>query len=162
MSSKWKNKNFFEALKNSINGLIYAIKEQRNLKIQLFIAIIVLIFSIVLKISKMEMIVVCLSIFFVIFAEVTNTAIEKTVDLVTEEYNEKAKIAKDVVQGVSDSGKEIMEDIGLKDSIEEHMDAQKEAIEVANESVEIEQSMQTDVSIENTYDVENEISMEMN
>ena len=42
------------------------------------------------------------------------------------------------------------------------MDAQKEAIEVANESVEIEQSMQTDVSIENTYDVENEISMEMN
>ena len=40
------------------------------------------------------------------------------------------------MQGVSDSGKEIMEDIGLKDSIEEHMDAQKEAIEVANESVE--------------------------
>ena len=99
MSSKWKNKNFFEALKNSSNGLIYAIKEQRNLKIQLFIAIIVLIFSIVLKISKMEMIVVCLSIFFVIFAEVTNTAIEKTVDLVTEEYNEKAKIAKDVSAG---------------------------------------------------------------
>ena len=99
MSSKWKNKNFFEALKNSINGLIYAIKEQRNLKIQLFIAIIVLIFSIVLKISKMEMIVVCLSIFFVIFAEVINTAIEKTVDLITEEYNEKAKIAKDIAAG---------------------------------------------------------------
>lgn len=87
------------------------------------------------------------------------SALKETVQNV---LNGGAKIAKDVVQGVSDSGKEIMEDIGLKDSIEEHMDAQKEAIEVANESVEIEQPMQTDVSIENTYDAENEISMEMN
>ena len=99
MENKWKNKNFFEALKNSMNGLIYAIKEQKNLKIQLFIALIVIIFSIVLQINKIEMLFVCLSICFVIFAETINTSIEKTVDLVTEEYNEKAKIAKDIAAG---------------------------------------------------------------
>lgn len=99
MKSKWKNKNFFEALKNSTNGLVYAIGEQKNLKIQIFIAIIVIIFSIILQINKIEMLFVCISIFFVIFAEVVNTSIEKTVDLVTEEYNEKAKIAKDVAAG---------------------------------------------------------------
>lgn len=99
MKSKWKNKNFFEALKNSMNGLIYAIKEQKNLKIQLFIALIVVIFSIALQINKIEMLFVCISICFVIFAEIVNTAIEKTVDLVTEEYNEKAKIAKDIAAG---------------------------------------------------------------
>ena len=60
MKSKWKNKNFFEALKNSMNGLIYAIKEQKNLKIQLFIAIVVVIFSIVLQINKIEMLFVCM------------------------------------------------------------------------------------------------------
>ena len=99
MKSKWKNKNFFEALKNSTNGLFYAIKEQKNLKIQLFIALIVIIFSIVLQITKIEMLFICMSICFVIFAEVMNTAIEKTVDLVTEEYNEKAKISKDIAAG---------------------------------------------------------------
>ena len=99
MSSKWKNKNFFEALKNSINGIIYAIKEQKNLKIQLIIALIVVIFSIFLKINKMEILFICISICFVIFAEIVNTSIEKTVDLVTEEYNEKAKLAKDIAAG---------------------------------------------------------------
>lgn len=99
MKSKWKNKNFFEALKNSISGLVYAISEQKNLKIQFFIAIIVIIFSIILQINKIEMLFVCISIFFVIFAEVVNTSIEKTVDLVTEEYNEKAKVAKDIAAG---------------------------------------------------------------
>ena len=99
MESKWKNKNFFEALKNSCNGLVYAIKEQKNLKIQLFIAFLVIIFSAVLQINKIEMILICMVICFVIFAEILNTAIEKTVDLVTEEYNEKAKLAKDVSAG---------------------------------------------------------------
>ena len=55
--------------------------------------------SILLKISKIEMIIITISIFLVIFAEVMNTAIEKTVDLVTQEYNEIAKIAKDVSAG---------------------------------------------------------------
>ncbi len=36
---------------------------------------------------------------FVIFAEMLNTAVETVVDLVTEEFNEKAKIAKDVAAG---------------------------------------------------------------
>lgn len=99
MENKWKNKNFFEALKNSTNGIIYAIKEQKNLKIQILIAVIVVILSIVLQINKMEMLFVCFSISFVIFAEIVNTSIEKTVDLVTEEYNEKAKIAKDIAAG---------------------------------------------------------------
>ena len=99
MKSKWKNKNFFEALKNSSNGIVHAVKEQKNLKIQLFITLIVVIFSIVLQINKIESLFICMSISFVIFAEVFNTAIEKTVDLVTEEYNEKAKIAKDIAAG---------------------------------------------------------------
>lgn len=97
--NEWKNKNFFEALKNALNGLKYAIKTQKDLKIQIFIAIIVIIMSILLKISKIEMIIITISIFLVIFAEIMNTAIEKTVDLVTQEYNEIAKIAKDVSAG---------------------------------------------------------------
>lgn len=99
MENNWKNKNFLEALKNSLNGLFYSVKTQKNLKIQLIIAILVIIISVVLKISKIEMIFICISVCFVIFAEVVNTAVEKTVDLITQKYNENAKIAKDVAAG---------------------------------------------------------------
>lgn len=99
MEKDWKNKGFFSSLKNSINGIKSAVKSERNLKIQLVIAVIVIILSFILKIELIKMMFVYISIFFVIVTEIINTAIEKTVDLVTEEYNEKAKLAKDIAAG---------------------------------------------------------------
>lgn len=96
MKNKWRNKNFFNALKNALNGMCYTIKNENNIKIQLVIAIVVIIMSIIFKISIIEACIIIITIFFVLFAEFVNTAIEATVDLYTEEYNEKAKIAKDV------------------------------------------------------------------
>ena len=61
--------------------------------------IFVIIFGIVLKISKIEWII-CIVLFgLVISSELMNTAIENTVDLITMEKNPKAKIAKDVAAG---------------------------------------------------------------
>ena len=99
MEKYWKNKGFFSSLKNSLNGIKSAIKSERNLKIQLVIAVIVLILTIILKIELLKVMFVYISIFLVIVCELLNTAIEKTVDLVTEEYNEKAKLAKDIAAG---------------------------------------------------------------
>ena len=50
----------------------------------------------ILKVSKLEFIIVLVVIALVLISEVINTAIEKTVDLYTTKYNETAKIAKDV------------------------------------------------------------------
>ena len=99
MSDKWENKNFFESLKNSLNGIKYVIKNEKNIKIELIFAILAIIFSIILKISFIEFSIIILIIFLVLFAECINTSIEKIVDMYTEEYNEKAKIAKDVAAG---------------------------------------------------------------
>ena len=99
MEKNWKNKNFFNALKNSINGIKFAVKSEINLKIQLVIAIIVIIFSLILDINIIQKLFVYLSIFLVLICELINTAIEKTVDFITEEYSEKAKIIKDVSSG---------------------------------------------------------------
>lgn len=43
MENKWKNKNFFESLKNAINGIKYVIKTGRNIKIQFIFAILAII-----------------------------------------------------------------------------------------------------------------------
>ena len=99
MEKDWKNKVFFSSLKNSLNGIKNAFGSERNLKIQIVIALIVIILTLILKIELVKAMFVYISIFFVIVSEIINTAIEKTVDLVTEEYNEKAKLAKDIAAG---------------------------------------------------------------
>ncbi len=61
--------------------------------------ILVIVFGIMLKISKIEWII-CIALFgLVISMELINTAIENTVDLITKENNQQAKIAKDVAAG---------------------------------------------------------------
>ena len=93
------NKNFIEAWKNAFSGIAHGFKTQRNLKIQLVAGIVVIILGIILKISNAEWAILMLSVFLVLGTEMMNTAVEAAVDLCTEEYHEKAKIAKDVAAG---------------------------------------------------------------
>ena len=96
---KLHNDNFIDALKNAVSGLVYTIKTQLNIKRQLAIAVFVIGVGLILKIPKIEFMFLIFSISLVIFAETLNTAIETVVDMYTEKYNEKAKIAKDVGAG---------------------------------------------------------------
>lgn len=97
--TKWTTKNFFESFKCALNGAKYVFTSQRNILIQNVIGIIIILLGIFFKISITEWIFLSLTIALVIFAEFVNTAVETTVDLITEEKNEKAKIAKDVSAG---------------------------------------------------------------
>lgn len=96
---KWQTENFVKSFKYAISGIVYGMKTQRNIIIQLCFAVLAIFFGAFLKISKIEWIVIIFTIMFVIFAEMINTAIESVTDLITEEYNKKAKIAKDVAAG---------------------------------------------------------------
>lgn len=99
MDNKWKNKNFISALKNSFNGIKYVFTTQRNLKIQLIIGIVVVFTGIILKISIVEWAIITTIISMVFFSELLNTVVETIVDMITIEYNERAKIAKDIAAG---------------------------------------------------------------
>lgn len=99
MENRWKNKNFIEALRNASNGIKYVFTTQRNLKIQFAFAILASILGVILKISIVEWALIVLLIFTVFLSEIFNTAVETIVDMITTEYNEKAKIAKDVSAG---------------------------------------------------------------
>lgn len=94
-----KNKNFLDAWKNAINGIIYATTTQGNIKKQLVIAVFVVIISLFFELSKAEFLIFMFTIILIIFAEMVNTAIETVVDLYTDLYHPKAKIAKDVAAG---------------------------------------------------------------
>lgn len=100
MVIKMKNKkNIINSFKYAFEGIFSGLKTERNLKIHFSIMILVIILGIMLKISKVEW-MICIILFgLVISLELVNTAIENTVDLITEEKNPKAKISKDVAAG---------------------------------------------------------------
>lgn len=96
---KLKNDNFIEAWYNAINGIVYTATTQRNFRIQLILAVIVLALSLFYGLGTTEFLCLVFALFFVIFAEMVNTAIETVVDLFVDVYHPKAKIAKDVAAG---------------------------------------------------------------
>lgn len=78
----------FEGIKKAYQG-------EQNLKIHTVIAILVLIFGLILKISYVEWLVCLVIIGLVIMAEFFNTAIEYVVDLASPKIHPLAKAAKD-------------------------------------------------------------------
>ena len=96
---KLKNDNFIEACNNAVNGIIYAATTQRNIKIQLVLAVIIMVLCLFYGLDTTEFLCLVFAVFMVIFAEMINTAIETVVDLFVDVYHPKAKIAKDVAAG---------------------------------------------------------------
>lgn len=94
-----KNKNLIDSFNNAINGIIYAIKAERNMKIHITAAIVVLVCTLFYELTREEFLLVCLTIALVIVCELFNTSIEAIVDIITEVYHPKAKIVKDVAAG---------------------------------------------------------------
>ena len=96
---KMKNGNFLDACQNALDGIIYAITTQSNIKKQLLIAVAVMLISLFFDLSRAEFLCLMFTVVLIIIAEMFNTAIETVVDLYTDIYHPKAKIAKDVGAG---------------------------------------------------------------
>nr|WP_283163265.1 diacylglycerol kinase family protein [Sporolactobacillus mangiferae] len=84
-----------DSFKDATSGFMLALWQERNLHIQLFAAVAVLVFSLMIHVSLIELMVVIVLIGGVISLELVNTAIERIVDLVTKEEHPMAKAAKD-------------------------------------------------------------------
>ena len=94
-----KPKNWLESLNCAIEGILYVAKTQPHMRHHFITAIAVLLLSLFLNLSWIEFSLLCLCITLVLFAEVINTAVEVTIDLISEEFHPLARIAKDVSAG---------------------------------------------------------------
>lgn len=92
-------RSLVESFRYAFAGIWYTLRSQRNARIHLSIAIVVVIVGIVLNLNVGEWAVIGLTMGFVFVAEMFNTVIEAIIDLVTEEYHPLAKQAKDVAAG---------------------------------------------------------------
>jgi len=62
-------------------------------------ALVVLLAALFLRVTPLEFALLSLSVLFVLFAELINTAVEAVVDLVTPDFHPLAKVAKDTAAG---------------------------------------------------------------
>jgi diacylglycerol kinase (ATP) len=87
------------SFEHAYRGMISAVRTQRNMRFHVFAAVAVLVGSLLVGVSELELAVLVLTIIVVFVTEMLNTAMEFVVDLVTSEYHPLAKLAKDVSAG---------------------------------------------------------------
>nr|WP_307774437.1 diacylglycerol kinase [uncultured Cetobacterium sp.] len=99
MKESRKNKDIIHSLNVAIEGIIDTIRTERNMKFHFFCAVLLILIGMFLGASRMELIVLSISVMFVIVTELLNTAIETFVDMISPGYSPLAKRAKDIGAG---------------------------------------------------------------
>ncbi len=92
-------RSLIESLNIAVNGIISALKTERNMRIHYLAAVLVIIFSLFFDLTRVEFLLLLFAISLVVAAELFNTAIENVVDMVTETYHPLARIVKDISAG---------------------------------------------------------------
>ncbi len=83
----------------AIEGILHGARTQRHLRYHFISAAVVLFFSYLVGVSKAELVIIALAVILVLAAEMMNSAIEAVVDILSPEYSEKARVAKDIAAG---------------------------------------------------------------
>ena len=89
-----KKYNLFKNASYAIDGIIVLVKE-RAFQLELLVVIPLLIVLFFLDVSSIQKSIMAGSLIFILIVEAINTSIENVVDLVTDEWQELAKKAKD-------------------------------------------------------------------
>lgn len=94
-----KVRELVDSFHYAFEGLIHVFQSQRNMRIHFLAAILILVLSIFSSISRLELLILFLTISLVLVMEMINTAVEKVVDLCTLRYDPLARTAKNVAAG---------------------------------------------------------------
>ena len=89
----------FQSFNYAFEGVIHALRTQRNMRIHFAFAAGVLVLAFIYDVTRLELIALMIAIAFVLIAEMVNTAVEATIDLSTPSFDPLAKLAKDLAAG---------------------------------------------------------------
>ncbi len=95
----YTQKGFVAGFFHALHGVIHIVEHERNARIHLMSAIAALLLGVLLKVSDVELAAVFFAVIIVFLAEIFNTAIERTLDLIDIEENPRIKLIKDMSAG---------------------------------------------------------------
>ena len=100
MRDGWREiRNFRKSFTYAIRGFVQCVRTERNMRVHIVAAVVVILFSLIFELSKIEFGLLCITIGLIIVCEMINTAIETLVNLSSPSYHGLAKAAKDVAAG---------------------------------------------------------------
>lgn len=85
--------------RHAVDGILDVYRTQRHMRVHFVFMALNAILTVVYKLSVIETCLLMVSITLVVFAEMVNTVMEATLNIVTETYHPVAKFAKDVAAG---------------------------------------------------------------
>jgi undecaprenol kinase len=94
----WQSK-LLKSFSHALSGISLTVIQERNMRIHVFVAVMVIAASFWFSLNPLEWLFVLLCIGGMFALEMMNTAIEKVVNLVTMELHPLAKQAKDIAAG---------------------------------------------------------------
>jgi diacylglycerol kinase len=99
VTAQGKLRSFMRSFSFAGQGVWHAVRTQRNMRVHLAAALVVVIVGGIVGISAADWAALALAIGLVLTAEIFNTVIEAVIDLHTPEFHPLAKIAKDGAAG---------------------------------------------------------------
>lgn len=99
MSIARKPRDLFGPFRVAVNGIVFTFKTQRHMRFHLYMVVVVVLLGVLIDLNLREMLVLLFTVSLVLVAEMFNSAIEATVDLVSPAYHPLAKFAKDIAAG---------------------------------------------------------------
>ena len=95
-----QERKFVESFNASVEGFIYVLKTERNMRIHFLMAFFFILLGIYLNFTYLELLALSVTITIVLASEMINTALELIVDMVKSDFHPIARIVKDVSAGV--------------------------------------------------------------
>ncbi|NLM20531.1 MAG: diacylglycerol kinase family protein [Peptococcaceae bacterium] len=93
------NATFMQSLKSACRGIVYTFKTEKHMRFHFFVALLVIIFGFILRITKMHWLFIIYAIGSVLVSELINTSLERAIDLAKPSVHPLAGIAKDIAAG---------------------------------------------------------------
>ncbi len=94
--STMRSRHLLDSARFAVDGLVHVLHKDWHMRVLLLIGALLLLASAIVRVTRVELLLLCVAITLVVMAEVLNSAIESVVDLVSPEYHPLAKVAKDV------------------------------------------------------------------
>ncbi|MCU7966912.1 MAG: diacylglycerol kinase [gamma proteobacterium symbiont of Bathyaustriella thionipta] len=95
-----KNQAFHKKLSYALSGILFTLRTENNFKIQMFIAILILLSLLIIQPTLIWCALIIICIGLVLAAELTNTAIETLLDHLHPEIHSEIGKVKDIMAGM--------------------------------------------------------------
>lgn len=89
-----------KSCRHACRGLKYVLANERNFQIELVIGLFVVILIFIFKVKNWEAVILMLIIMWVLITELTNTVVERVVDILKPRIHPYARLVKDIMAAV--------------------------------------------------------------